>query len=280
MPRTEHRSTSNQSWQQHFQALNVSSSFGTIPGIDSNSSEQNAYRVQVTNELLSLGGENHNSSSNHTQLATVGSTLNQSIQSCNEENIENTVHLSQENLDLFDEDRQMPFEPTPDDELESDQQLRSRQEEEERLAHSNMNLHASQDGIRIRYRNPRRRNTDNLSLIDQNEEMPEENPEDDETIIDRHLRLQREEDERLATTNRSLLAPREELRIRNRQPAKKQTNTDNLLTTLREKQLELVNIQINLQKTLLENAQIMQKEYKERLSMTQRMNASTDPNLN
>lgn len=104
------------------------------------------------------------------------------------------------------------------------------------------------------------------------------NAEDDEFSIDRQLRLlqEQEEEERGANMNRSLLAPREEIRQRNRRP--KKTNSEHI-DLLREKQLKLVDLQINLNEVLLETAKITQN--KERILLAQAVlnagaNVSTD----
>lgn len=77
----------------------------------------------------------------------------------------------------------------------------------------------------------------------------------------RHLLLSREEAEHLANSNRRLLAPPDKIRNRNRQPKKNQTIQD-MIQCLREKQLEIVNLQIGVNKILLQNAKITQQEFK------------------
>lgn len=89
-----------------------------------------------------------------------------------------------------------------------------------------------------------------------------DNLEDDEFSIDRQLRLRREqeEEEEHANLGRRLLAPREEIRNRNRQPKKKQTNQESI-NLLREKQLKLLDLQMDYHKILIENAKVaLQKE--------------------
>lgn len=87
-------------------------------------------------------------------------------------------------------------------------------------------------------------------------------PEDEEFHVERMLRLREEE---RATTNKRLLAPPDE--VRKRQIKSKKTD-DNLINELRLKQIEMVDLQISVQQTLLENARILQDEAIERLELT------------
>lgn len=63
------------------------------------------------------------------------------------------------------------------------------------------------------------------------------NPED--FSIDRQLRFLREAEEEEANLHGRLLAPRDEFRRRNRQPKKKQTNSESI-DLLREKTIEII----------------------------------------
>lgn len=65
---------------------------------------------------------------------------------------------------------------------------------------------------------------------------------------------------------RHLLAPPEEIRKRHHKKQKTESN-DKLIDDLRKKQNELADIQLNVQKTLLENAKIAQREAQERLRL-------------
>lgn len=111
-----------------------------------------------------------------------------------------------------------------------------------------------------------------------NESVPEtEHPEDDETAIDRWVRLQNED----ANLNRRLTAPPNEVRKRSKKqirPQPKRSTLDNVVDQLRQKQIELVDQQILVQKVMLENALIAKKEAEERLMMVkaQRVCAELD----
>lgn len=101
-------------------------------------------------------------------------------------------------------------------------------------------------------------------------QIPElEHPEDDEFPLDRQLRLMREEEEeeeQRAYSSGRLTAPPNEVRRRAKRMPTHQTTQD-VAAELREKQMELVNEQLKLQKLLIQNAEIAQKEAKERLKM-------------
>lgn len=85
------------------------------------------------------------------------------------------------------------------------------------------------------------------------------NSEEDEFPFDRRLRLAREAEEEEALQRR-LLAPRNEIRRRNRQQKKNQTNPESI-DLMREKQLKLLDLQIEYHKILIDNAKVtMQKE--------------------
>lgn len=97
------------------------------------------------------------------------------------------------------------------------------------------------------------------------------NPEDHEFEIDRHLRLQHEADAEAANLHRRLLAPRDEIRNRVRGTGKK-----NQFDELKEKQIELVKVQLNAQKLLQElnrenvvNMKIAQEESREKLKLAE-----------
>lgn len=80
---------------------------------------------------------------------------------------------------------------------------------------------------------------------------------------------------------RFLLSPREEIRQRNNQTRSTQSNTinDNLLRQLRTKQVELVDLQLEYQKVMLENAKISQKKKIEKLLLAQALREkATNPN--
>lgn len=51
-----------------------------------------------------------------------------------------------------------------------------------------------------------------------------------------------------------------------------------MIQNLRKKQFELVNLQINLHKVLLENAKITQQECKEKLLLAQALRMNGNPN--
>lgn len=86
-----------------------------------------------------------------------------------------------------------------------------------------------------------------------------DNLDDDEFPLDRRLRLMREAEEEEAM-GRRLVAPRDEIRHRNRQPKKKQTNSESI-NLLKEKQLKLLDLQMDYHKILIENAKVtLQKE--------------------
>lgn len=107
-----------------------------------------------------------------------------------------------------------------------------------------------------------------------------DHPEDDEFPIDRQLRIlnEEEEEQRAGLTGR-LTAPEHE--IRRRQRRSKSINQDDTTAQLRAKQIELVEEQLKLHKTLSENAAIAKEEAKERLKMvaTQRKIAELDLRL-
>lgn len=114
--------------------------------------------------------------------------------------------------------------------------------------------------------NSNNRNEANTTAADRRDEFDFdlENLEDDEFSIDRQLRLRREQEEEEARANmgRRLLAPREEIRHRNRQPKKnkKQSNPESI-DMLKEKQLKLLDLQMDYHKILIENAKVtLQKE--------------------
>lgn len=102
------------------------------------------------------------------------------------------------------------------------------------------------------------------------------NMEDDEFSIDRQLRLRREQEqeERGVNVNRNLLAPREEIRQRNKRS--KKTNSEHI-DLLREIQLKLLDLQLNLNEVLLETAKMTQN--KERILLAQAA-MNTGVNLN
>lgn len=93
--------------------------------------------------------------------------------------------------------------------------------------------------------------------------------ENDETSVDRILRL-REEEDRNAHLNSRLTAPPNEVRKRRKQPATStvtQTSSVNLVDRLRQRQLDLVEGQIRLNQIQTDNALIAQEEARERLMM-------------
>lgn len=97
---------------------------------------------------------------------------------------------------------------------------------------------------------------------------PGERPEDDDTWIDRLVRIDREEALNTnGSSSRRLVAPSHEINKRQPRKAKANRNDDEMVNQLRAKQLELVNIQINVQKTMHESAKIAQKEAIERLQL-------------
>lgn len=116
-------------------------------------------------------------------------------------------------------------------------------------------------------------NNENLIYMRPDDQLPG-NPEDYEFDIERQARLEREA-ETEANQNRRLLAPRNEIRQRARQPSKRQQNQDSF-QVLRERQLQLVNLQIDYTKVLLENAKITQEKCKAELLLAERMNANNE----
>lgn len=112
-----------------------------------------------------------------------------------------------------------------------------------------------------------------------------ENPEDDEFSIERQMRLAREEEEGGGSLHRRLVAPPSEIRRRNTNKQKQIANRNEnplIIEALRKKQSELVDLQINTQKILFENAKIAQAEAKEKylLSRMLRVNAEASSNSN
>lgn len=86
--------------------------------------------------------------------------------------------------------------------------------------------------------------------------------DDEEWPLQRHMRLAEEaENEERGGISELLTAPPHEIRQRNRQ----NRNQNDKTAQFREKQLQLVNEQLNLQKMLQENATIANEEGKERL---------------
>lgn len=120
-------------------------------------------------------------------------------------------------------------------------------------------------------------------------ELRDEHPSDYEFPLDRALRLQREEDTRLAGR---LTSPPDEVRRRPRTKVSKakgsvsnqartsETSTvDSLLNDLRRKQLDLLNEQINVQKVLCQNALIAQDEAQERVLLIKAQTACAELEL-
>lgn len=146
--------------------------------------------------------------------------------------------------------------------MNSDQQLQIEQQielvEQNVEEEDNVNSFDHDDG-----------NNENLIHMRPNDPLPG-NSEDYEFDIDRQLRLEREAENESHQTRR-LLAPRNEIRQRNRPPSKRQQNNDSF-QDLRERQLQLVNLQIDYTKVLLENAKITQEKCKAELLLAERMN--------
>lgn len=107
-------------------------------------------------------------------------------------------------------------------------------------------------------------------------------PEDDEWELDRRIRLTREMEQEQGHLNRRLTAPPNEIRRRNRsrQTQSANRNGNSTIDSLREKQMQLVDLQIDLQKVLLENAKITQKETQEKYLYTKALRMSAEQNLN
>lgn len=194
----EIESNSNQSWQRSFGELDLSSSFGSLPGHASGIQQR---RMSLLNS--------YEQSEIDQQIATIGMDVHNTEQNQTPSNVETQIVRDAENL-----------------------------------------IHVPED-------NP-------------------DQPEDEEFEIDRHLRLVREEEEE-ASLGRRLLAPPGEIKIRNRQTKKGKPN-DDMIQNLRKKQFELVNLQINLHKVLLENAKITQQECKEKLLLAQALRMNGNPN--
>lgn len=116
-------------------------------------------------------------------------------------------------------------------------------------------------------------NNGNLIYMRSNDPLPG-NPVDYEFDIERQARLEQEA-ENEADQNRRLLAPRTEIRQRTRQPSKRQQNQQSF-KVLGERQLQLVNLQIDYTKVLLENAKITQEKCKAELLLAERMNANNE----
>lgn len=194
----EIESNSNQSWQRSFGELDLSSSFGSLPGHTSGIQQR---RMSLFNS--------YEQSEIDQQIAMIGMDAHDTEQNQAPSNIETEIVRDDENL-----------------------------------------FHVPED--------------------DPNQ------PEDEEFEIDRQLRLAREEEEE-ASLGRRLLAPSAEIRIRNR-PTKKGKPNDDMIQNLRKRQFELVNLQINLHKVLLENAKITQQECKEKLLLAQTLRMNRNPN--
>lgn len=116
-------------------------------------------------------------------------------------------------------------------------------------------------------------NVDTHANVDWDEYMNDsEHPEDEEWEIERRMRLLQEEEDEEERQRRSgirLTAPPSEVRRRSKQPKHtQQSNRVDITAQLRAKQMELVDVQVNVQKLLFENATIAQKEATERLAMT------------
>lgn len=87
--------------------------------------------------------------------------------------------------------------------------------------------------------------------------------------------------EERASLNRRLVAPIGEIRQRHRQSRMRQSNTNNedLVRTLRVKQLALADIQMDVQKVLLENAKIAQEECIEKLRLSRALRMQAEANI-
>lgn len=110
----------------------------------------------------------------------------------------------------------------------------------------------------------------NATAIDSRDEFNFESSllEDNEFPLDRQFRLLREqeEEEERANLGRRLIAPRDEIRHRNRQPKNKQTNPESI-HLLKEKQLKLLDSQLDYHKILIETARVALE--KEKLLLSQ-----------
>lgn len=107
---------------------------------------------------------------------------------------------------------------------------------------------------------------DQDTRIDWDQYMNEdtENPLDDETSIDRQLRLAREAEEAEDADQQRpirLTAPRGEVR------PPRPSRANDLVTQLRSKQLKLIDVQVSVEEMLLQNAKIANEEAKARLEI-------------
>lgn len=96
-----------------------------------------------------------------------------------------------------------------------------------------------------------------------------DHPEDDETTIDRQVRLQNEEEadeQHTAGVTGRLTAPPSEIRSR---ASSRAPPINDVVGLLRQNQLKLVEEQLKLQKLLLENASLAQEDAKEQFRRQQ-----------
>ena len=101
-----------------------------------------------------------------------------------------------------------------------------------------------------------------------------------EFIIDRDMPS--DEEAAGASLHRRLVAPPNEIRSRKRQSRSRQSNVNDdeqdIIKKLRERQLELANLQVDCQKVLLENAKITQKKCMEELLYIQEQRRNLNSN--
>lgn len=134
------------------------------------------------------------------------------------------------------------------------------------------------DQIENENENSTQMETDVGSAADNHRNASPTPEEVEELLTQRYLQsVQEGGGENEANLNRRLVAPLSEIQRRNKQ---KNNTSSESIESYRKKQNELLNMQIELHKILIENAKIAQKESNEKFMLAQALRKNAEANLN